>query len=461
MLKYLKNTPQKVLFAWGLLFIVYIFFIFACSYLYPYGADEYILKQDNIIDALRYYGLSYMMENARIGLIANNIILYLGKWSFLLLNPIMQTIWVLSFFFLIYLRKPDFKTLKDFPAVLLIAVLSVFAVAQPDNTLFWIGGACNYSWSFLPFLWIMSWLRLEYKSKGALDLSRKSVLLLFIAAFALGMGSENASPLSIGLIVCFAAAAPFLKIKLRAHFYIIVFGLILGLAALFGAPAMWNRLNSDIFDYFTNSTLREKLLWHISHIHFYIKAVFMIPALLFLPLLVCALDKDKPLVFKNENYMLSLIFFLSSWLLAFVLFAVPFITGRCFYTASASALISFMFMLEYLRETYKFKIVKYASMLALAAALAFTPGFIYPYIHLHRQDTQRLAAIEKAQSQNKKRIFIMPYKYLKGPNNNLTIMFYDPVFGFLGYSAYIGMAIQTDESQDISAVYMFSNPNII
>lgn len=60
-------------------------------------------------------------------------------------------------------------------AVLLIAVLSVFAVAQPDNTLFWIGGACNYSWSFLPFLWITAWLRLEYKSKGALDLSRKGI----------------------------------------------------------------------------------------------------------------------------------------------------------------------------------------------------------------------------------------------------------------------------------------------
>lgn len=461
MINRFKNIPKKVWTAWGLLFLVYMLFIFICSYLYPYGADEYILKQDNIFDALRHYGLSYMTENARIGLIANNIILCLGKWSFLLLNPMMQVLWVLSFFFLIYLRAPDFKTLKDFPAVLLIAVLSVFAVAQPDNTLFWIGGACNYSWSFLPFLWITAWLRLEYKSKGALDLSRKGIFFLFISAFALGMGSENAGPLTMGLTVCFAAAAPFMKIKLKTHFYFIAFGLVLGLAALFGAPAMWNRLNSDIFAYFTNSSLQEKLLWHISHIHFYIKAIFMIPALLFLALLICALDKDKPLVFKNENYMLSLIFFLSSWLLAFVLFAVPFITGRCFYTASAAALISLMFMLEYLRETYKFKAVKYASMLALGAALAFTPVFIYPYVHLHRQDVQRLSAIEKAQKQNKKSIFIMPYKYLKGPNANLTIMYYDPVFGFLGYPAYIGMAIQTDESKEISAVYMFSNPNII
>lgn len=461
MINLFKNAPKKVLFAWGLLFFVYMLFILLCSHLYPYGADEYILKQNTFADALRYYGLSYMSENARIGLIANNIILYLGKWSFLILNPFMQTLWVFSFFFLVYLRKPDFTSLKDLPAVLLIAILSVFAVAQPDNTLFWIGGACNYSWSFLPFFWITAWLRLEYKSKGALDLSRKAIFLLFLAAFALGMGSENSGPLSMGLIVCFAAAAPFAKIKLKPHFYFIAFGLVLGLAALFCAPAMWNRLNSDIFAYFNNSTLREKLLWHISHIHFYIKGVFMIPVILFLALAVCAFDKDKPSVFKNENYMLSLIFFLSSWLLAFVLFAVPFITGRCFYTASAAALISFMFMLRYLKETYNFEAVKYAAMLAFAAAFAFTPGFLYPYFHLHKQDNARLSAIAKAREQNKKSIFIMPYKFLKGPNANLTIMYYDAVFGFLGYPAYIGMAIQTDESEEASAVYLFSNPHII
>ena len=41
-----KNIPKKVWTAWGLLFLVYMLFIFICSYLYPYGADEYILKQD-------------------------------------------------------------------------------------------------------------------------------------------------------------------------------------------------------------------------------------------------------------------------------------------------------------------------------------------------------------------------------------------------------------------------------
>ena len=139
----IKNFKAKPLAIWGLFFFTYVLFIFILSYLYPYGADEYILRRQTLWGALEQYFFSYGVENARIGLIANNIILYLGKWSFLILNPIVQTIWILSFFALVYLRLPDFKKLSDFPAVLLIALLSVFAVAQPDNTLFWIGGACN------------------------------------------------------------------------------------------------------------------------------------------------------------------------------------------------------------------------------------------------------------------------------------------------------------------------------
>ena len=457
----IKNFKAKPLAIWGLFFFTYVLFIFILSYLYPYGADEYILRRQTLWGALEQYFFSYGVENARIGLIANNIILYLGKWSFLILNPIVQTIWILSFFALVHLRLPDFKKLSDFPAVLLIALLSVFAVAQPDNTLFWIGGACNYSWSALPFLWILTWLRLEYKAKGNLNLSKKAIAGLFFIALALGMSSENSGPLTMGLIVCFAAGFYMAGLKLKKHFWLIALGLALGIGLLFGAPAMWNRLNTDIFDYFNNSSLRDKLLWHISHIHFYIKAMFLIPVITFIALLICALDKDKPARFKNENYILAVIFFICSWILACVLFAVPFITGRCFYTASVAALISFVFTLIYLQEAYKFQAVKYCSMLALACAIAFTPVFAYPYLNLHRQDKARQNDIAQAKGRGSKTVFLMPYKYIKGPNDNLTIMFYDPVFGFIGYSDYLGLRVQTDEREEALSLYMFSNPNVI
>lgn len=457
----IKKMSTKPLVAWGLFFLIYIIFIFVFSYLYPYGADEYILKRDTLWGAIASYFQSYMSENARIGLLANNIILYLGKWSFLILNPLVQIVWLLSFFALVYLRLPDFNKLSDFPSMLLIALLSVFAVAQPDNTLFWIGGACNYSWSALPFFWILTWLRLEYKAKGNLNLSKKYALALFFIALALGMSSENSGPLTMGLIVCFAAAFHIAALKLKKHFWLIALGLALGIGLLFGAPAMWNRLNTDIFDYFNNSSLRDKLLWHISHIHFYIKAMFLIPAITFIALLICSLDRDKPERFKNENYILAVIFAISSWILAAVLFAIPLITGRCFYTASVAALISFLFTLIYLREAYKFQAVKYCAMLAFAWAVAFTPVFAYPYLNLHRQDEARANAIAQAKESGAKTVFLIPYKYLKGPNDNLTIMFYDPVFGFLGYANYLDMAIQTDIMKEAAYLYIFSNPNVI
>ncbi len=457
----IKKISTKPLVAWGLFFLIYIIFIFVFSYLYPYGADEYILKRDTLWGAIASYFQSYMSENARIGLLANNIILYLGKWSFLILNPLVQLIWILSFFALVSLRLPDFKKLSDFPLTALIALLSVFAVAQPDNTLFWIGGACNYSWSALPFFWILTWLRLEYKNKGNLNLSKKAAAGLFFIALALGMSSENGAPLTMGFIICFAAAFYIAGLKLKKHFWFIALGLAIGIALLFGAPAMWNRLDTDIFAYFNNSSLQDKLLWHISHIHFYIKAMFLIPIITFLALLVCALDKDKPSRFKNENYILAVIFFISSWILASVLFAVPFITGRCFYTASVSALISFVFTLTYLQEAYKFQAVKYCAMLAFAWAAAFMPAFAYPYLSLYRQDKARSNAIAQAKESGAKSVFLIPYKYLKGPNENLTIMFYDPVFGFIGYSDYLGMRVQTDERDEALSLYIFSNPDVI
>ena len=457
----IKKFKAKPLFVWGLFFLIYILFIFVFSYLYPYGADEYILRRGTLLEAFKQYFFSYATENARIGLLANNIILYLGKWSFLILNPLVQIIWLFSFFALVYLRLPDFKKLSDFPPMLLIALLSVFTVAQPDNTLFWIGGACNYSWSALPFFWILIWLRLEYKTKGNLNLSKKAAAALFFIALALGMSSENSGPLTLGLIICFAAAFRLAGLKLKKHFWFISLGLAIGIALLFGAPAMWNRLDTDIFDYFNNSSLQDKLLWHISHMHFYIKAMFLIPIITFLVLLICALDKDKPGRFKNENYILALIFSISSWILAAVLFAVPFITGRCFYTASVAALISFVFTLIYLQEAYKFQAVKYCSLLAFAWAVAFTPSFACPYLNLYRQDKARANTTAHAKKIGAKTVFLMSYKYIKGPNDNLTIMFYDPVFAFIGYSHYLGMRVQTDEREEALSLYMFSNPNVI
>ena len=457
-----KNIPVKIVYIWALFFVLFTIYIGGLSYLYPYGIDEYILIPNTLKDiAVNFYN-GYLHETSRIGNIYALCVLYLGKWSFVILNPFVQITVILSLFFLIFLRLPDFKTLKDFPIVLLIALLCLTISIQPDNTLFWISGATNYSWSILPFLWIMAYIRFEYQNKGTVNFSKRTILLLFICAVLLGMSSENSGPLTMGWMICFIIWSFMAKFKLHKHFYFIVLGLIIGLVLLFTAPAMHNRLKETTsFLYFSQIPLSQKIFWHIGHIHLFIKAMLLLPVFNFLALLICVLDKDKPFALRNKNYFWALIFFVSSVILVCVLFAIPLIFARCFYTASIASIISFIFLLVYLDETYNFKTIRYDAILAFCAFTAFTPAIIYPYISIHKAEKIRFEEIKKAKTEGKKTVFLMPYRYPKGPNDNLTINFYDSLSELSIYGKNIGLNVTTDDKEPFAIRTMSNNPRAL
>ena len=462
MINYFKGKLSSVFYVWFTFFVLFAAYVMWLSYLYPYGADEYFLTPYSLKDiAIRWYQY-YLNEVARVGHIYALTVLYLGKWSFIILNPVVQIIWIISCFFLIKLRIPDFKSLKDFPIFLLIAILALTVSAQPDNTLFWIGGATNYSWSFIPFFWIMAYLRIQYQNKGNLILNTKTVIFLFIAALLLGMSSENNGPLVLGWIVCLWLYSFWAKFKFKKSFYLISLGLVLGITFLFTAPALYTRLNAEGFKYFHESSLPQHIFWHIGHIHWFIKAMLLIPVFNFLALLICALDKDKPSFIKDNNFFFSLIFFISGVILAFVLFAIPVISARCFYTASIANILSFIFILAYLDETYNSKTVKYAAILALCVFIAFIPAISYPYVYMHKAEKNRIEHIQKAKNQGKPFVYVMPYKYPKGPNNNLTIFLYDPLMFIPIYANHFGIYIITNEKERLNMRYSgMENPNAI
>ena len=462
MINYFKGKLSSVFYVWFTFFVLFAAYVMWLSYLYPYGADEYFLTPYSLKDiAIRWYQY-YLNEVARVGHIYALTVLYLGKWSFIILNPVVQIIWIISCFFLIKLRIPDFKSLKDFPIFLLIAILALTVSAQPDNTLFWIGGATNYSWSFIPFFWIMAYLRIQYQNKGNLILNTKTVIFLFIAALLLGMSSENNGPLVLGWIVCLWLYSFWAKFKFKKSFYLISLGLVLGITFLFTAPAMYNRLNeTKSFLYFSGIPLSQKIFWHIGHIHWFIKAMLLIPVFNFLALLICALDRDKPFAFKNENYFCAFIFFISSCILASVLFVIPLMFARCFYTASTASIITFVFLLLYLEETYNFKTVRYITMLAFCAFISFAPAIIYPYISIHKAEQNRFAEIKAAKAQGKHTLFLMPYRYPKGPNSNLTINYYDSLSETSIYGKNTGLNILTDDKEPFSVRTISNNPRAL
>ena len=410
---------------WAFAFTLFALFIFVFSYLYPYGADEYILRRQTLWGALEQYFFSYGVENARIGLIANNIILYLGKWSFLILNPIVQTIWILSFFALVHLRLPDFKKLSDFPAVLLIALLSVFAVAQPDNTLFWIGGACNYSWSFLPFVWFLIFLRHIYETGKTPNLKIWQSILLFIGAFILGMSNENNSIAAFIIISLFIIYCFIKRIKTWPALTIIFLGVFIGLVLLFAAPGSYKRAAHPLISFFQQASILEKLTWHYPKLQDLAVSMFLIPPITMV-LALLELFSTRLKALRNNDFLYSAISFLTALFLAAILAGAPILgNSRAFYSASAMWIVSFVFLIKYFQEAYKLPLIRIFAWAAFIFALIITPFFSVQYIALHSWEKARSVYIEKLRAQNPPTAYIPYLDSVDGPTRNLKISYYD------------------------------------
>ena len=133
------NIPSLLI--WSFTAFLFVAFIAWLCYLYPLGADEYSLYPRHALDIIQGFFLACLTNSPRIGIIPARIVLFISDYAFAVINPLVQLALALLSFYAVFLRLPNFKTLKDYPAFLLILILNTFAVAQPDNNIFWIGGA--------------------------------------------------------------------------------------------------------------------------------------------------------------------------------------------------------------------------------------------------------------------------------------------------------------------------------
>jgi len=420
----MNKTQKQNICLWTILGLAYCSFIFLFSFFYPYGGDEYLMTQRHFGDAVTMFLTSYLVRNPRIGLLFNNIILYFGKWSFLVLNPLIQLTLVTSIFYFIWLRLPDFKSRKDIYPFSLIALLSVFAVAVPDNTLFWIGGACNYSWMFLPFMIFICLLRYDFEKGLAIKKNSIFEISMFFLAFIAGMSSENASPMLFIIFFCYFAYSRFKKTEVGQWFIWAFAGLILGLIALFAAPGSYYRLKTLPLEYFKSASLFMKMLWHIPRLGSFFEDSLFIPLITLAGLLASGLLQRKNAL-KDKDFVFSVAFLAIALVLAMVLFPVPLLLDRVYYGASVCAVISFVFMLKYFSRARIFKSV---FLFCFCAAAAATPLLAIPYVELYIQNSARMQIINRAKEKNKKSVFIPPLFPLCGPTQNLSLNYYDFVY---------------------------------
>lgn len=412
---------------WALAFALFALFIFIFSYLYPYGADEYFyqFRCPDLIGAVKTYFFSYTHNNPRIGLLVNNIIISNGKWLFLILNPLMQLFLLLSLVRLIKGKWADLSTLNDFPLFVLLAVMSIFLAVQPDNTLFWIGGACNYSWSFLPFVWFMILLRHIYESGKTPNLNLWQAALLFIGAFVLGMSNENNSIAAFILISAFILYCFKKRIKIWPALPIIFLGVLIGLILLFAAPGSYKRASHPLIAFFQQASILEKLIWHYPKMQDLAVSMFLIPPIMSIFILL-EIFSTKLKALGNNDFLYSAITFLTALFLAAILAGAPLLgNSRAFYSASVMWIISFVFLIKYFQDTYKLPLIRILAWAAFIFALIITPLFSVQYFALYSWEKARSEYIEKLRAQNPPTAYIPYIDAVDGPTRNLKISYYD------------------------------------
>ncbi len=411
---------------WTSICALFLIAVFVFSYLYPYTEDEYLYTYSSVKEVLYEYFLSYQLWNPRIGLLAASLILYFGKWSFLILNPLVQLSLVLAEFYFVFLRLPDFKEIKDIIPFSLLAIFALFAVSAPDNTLFWIGGACNYSWALLPFMLLLCGLRHLAENKNILPNILLVKIIALIIGFFIGMSNENNSPMALLIMSGFWLYARYKRLKMQPWFYWVFAATAIGAVLLFSANGSYNRANFWEFAGFVNLPLTQKLFMHINHIQDLIAATFYTPAILAIALPLAYFDKNSAYNrLKDKNLLLSLLCFATAAILAFVLFLAPRPPERAFYSASVFFMLSFVFFLKYINETFKTDIYKIVFIPLFAAMIAYLPLFTLPYADLYRQDAAIKSAAANAVSKGQPAAYVNKIKPMAGPTKNLTIFFLD------------------------------------
>ncbi len=410
---------------WGLLFGGYLAFIFLLSYWYPYGLDEVNYAPAGLAELWRDFVYVYHNMTGRIGFLVNLFILYFGKWSFLLLNPLLQLLSSWLAFYFIFMRRPDTKTLADWPCFALLLTLSVFTVAQPDNTLIWIGGAASYSWSFIPFLLALILLR----KLACGEVVFKDGMFIFAAAFIFGficgMTNENSGPML--LVLFFGGIFYFMirKIKIPSYYIFITGGIICGLLFLFCAPANVYRSANLTYRFFGESSLGQKLFWHFAEANDYLRITLCLPLITVFGFALSVWQKGFG-EFKKPSVQLFLFCFAVSLMLFGALAFAP-APERSLYSATAMNNISFVLLLVYLKETYGKPFIKWAALLAFSGAAAFALPFMYPYYNLHCQFLSRQAILQEAKRSGAAEVFLPAYRPLRNIAENYNLAFYDPI----------------------------------
>lgn len=434
---------KKTYLIWGLFFLGYIAFIAFFSYLYPLTKDEVLsFKITNFHLAWKAIKLTYHYNTLRLGPFLGTYLIVFGKPFFVFINPFVQIASVMSLFYFIYLRLPSFKNLKDFAPYALLTLFCTFFIAKPDNTIFWIGGAATYSWPFMVFTWFLIYLRKYYKNPS-LKTPLWALPLYLILGFCVGWLHENTSPMALCIMVAFGALFVYKKRKLDISYWLVLIGIISGLAFYFTSPGLHTRLSIPELQKFLNTPLPLKIFYHIPKMDTLFAAFLYIPVLTPL-LLLYRLYNFKKDFLKNENLILSALCYGCAFVLAMVLAMAPLVPERAFYSASVMFVCSFFFLLLDFIPLCEFDLMKTLAFFLGVWVLMLMPIFYTSYKYLYDSYQARQRHVERIYAAGGKRIYLQMIHNLHTFPDNLATLHYDPIGYYTTYEKYLGLKIDSD-----------------
>lgn len=406
--------------------VCFIIFILLCSFLYPLSSDDIkaaVAVQENVFKALHDMFFAEAPRFFNIFVMA----WLLGKKYkilFCLINPIVQLGLVYGLFYFVRGRRLNINNKADILPFLLICLICLFMVPSPSTTLFWMGGALNYSWAFLLCLALLCLYRFTYKGCKLKNTWYINLFCLFLG-FVDGMSNENTGPMMFGISLCFLLLCKYKKIKIPSYIYFSFLGIICGAAAMFGLGGSSERLNGYVYTFFVNAGISKKLFFSLYHFNQFLTALYFIPVMVFIGLILMVYDLKKK-VFQ-EKFILSAFFLFCGLLTAFVLFAAPLGPLRAYYSAAMFCIISFLFFLDFFYDMYKIYLLKYFTLSFLIYCIIIAPLVLLPYFSLYNNFKKRDAQIYLAKAQGKKSVVADIVYLVPAPTKNLTIEYLDLV----------------------------------
>lgn len=440
----IKNI-NKYFFVWGIVCLSYIVFIGVLTWLYPFGGDELFEPDLSLFQHVKNFSTNPIMA-IRIGCFISMFFVHMGKIFYDIVNPFLQLSIIFSAFYFIYMRFPRLNCLQDLLSFLLLLSLGTFFIAQPAETILWIGGATNYAWVFLAFIWFLVYLRkLE---EGKVFTGKILPLLFFVWGIFLGLMNENNSPMVLCLMAAFTVYAHLRKIVLRKDFWFLMLGAALGTFILFKFSGNDIRLQIISFGFPMHHTLGEKLFMHLPHMNSFAEANLWLIYLLPLFLLLLFLDKRKEII-RDKNFCLSCICWLVAFGLSIVLCEAPRVATRAFYSASWFCIFSFFFILLQIEKVYKIQIIKYFSVIFIIIFLYFAPLFFISVKVLSNGVHYRQNLINNAKINGRKEIYLSFIPSVKLLTNNLVVPYYDSLVINNRWSTIEGIEIKNEMGDNV------------